>query len=193
MEWTLSPTENYSIDGTLQDLTSEFALNETAFVFKNYGIDTPTVINCKPIPDSYTYVPTGPLAIANNTWEVIAWGYASDGVPYAVVYETPVLGGLVSASLDIMSRDDKGPTKDTLDAIYDGIKDLNNNQLDALLPLVVKLKQDGARNGQLYPSCNATCITNGEWSFVHLRKINNDADFHLFQHTHLALPLAHRW
>lgn len=51
MQWTLSPTETYSIDGTLQDLTTEFALNETSFVFENYGIDTPTVINGKPVPD----------------------------------------------------------------------------------------------------------------------------------------------
>jgi hypothetical protein len=72
MEWTLSPTETYPIDGTLQDLTSEFAMNETFFVFQNYGIDTPTIINGKPIPDSYTYIPNGPLAFANNTWEVIA-------------------------------------------------------------------------------------------------------------------------
>jgi hypothetical protein len=33
----------------------------------------------------------------------------------------------VIASLDIISRDDNGPTKDTLDAIYDGIKDLQND------------------------------------------------------------------
>jgi len=160
MEWTLSPTETYSIDGTLQDLTTSFALNETYFVFENYGVDTPTVINGKPIADSYTYIPTGPLAFANNTWEVIAWGYDGNGVPYAVVYETPVLGGLVSANVDIMSRDDNGPSKETLLAIYDGIKNLHNSQLDALLASVANLTQNGGRNGELYPSCNTTCMTN---------------------------------
>jgi len=158
MQWTLSPTETYAIDGTLQDLTSEFALNETNFVFKNYGIDTPTVINGSPVPDSYTYIPTAPLAFANNTWEVIAWGYDSKGVPYSVVYETPDAG--IGPSLDIISRDDDGPSKDTLDAIYAAVKGLHNEALDALLASEVKLTQNGGRNGQLYPSCNATCVTN---------------------------------
>ncbi|KAN0112531.1 hypothetical protein V8E51_005482 [Hyaloscypha variabilis] len=160
MQWTLYPTGTYGIDGTLQDLTSEFALNKTSFVFKNYGVDTPTVINGQPVPDSYTYVPTPPLTFANNTWEVIAWGYDSDGVPYAVVYETPADGGLVGPSLDIISRSDKGPSKPTLDAIYDGINDLHNDALSAVLKIVVKLTQNGGRNGELFPSCNATCQTN---------------------------------
>lgn len=161
MQWTLSPTETYSIDGTLQDLTTEFAFNETFYVFKNYGIDTPTFINGKAVPDSYTYVPTGALAFANNTWEVIAWGYDGKGVPFAVVYETPAAAGAVGASLDIISRDDDGPSKETLKEIEDGVKALHDSQLNSLLASVVKLTQNGGRNGQLYPSCNATCMTNG--------------------------------
>ena len=164
MQWTLYPTGTYGIDGTLQDLTTEFALNKTSFVFKNYGIDTPTVIKGTPVPDSYTYIPTPPLTFANNTWEVLAWGYDSEGVPYSVLYETPADGGLVGPSLDIISRSDKGPSKPTLDAIYDGIKDLHNDALDALLKIVVKMPQNGGRNGQLFPSCNATCQTNGTLS-----------------------------
>jgi hypothetical protein len=171
MQWTLYPTGTYGIDGTLQDLTTEFALNKTSFVFKNYGIDTPTVIKGTPVPDSYTYIPTPPLTFANNTWEVIAWGYDSEGVPYSVLYETPADGGLVGPSLDIISRSDKGPSKPTLDTIYDGIKDLHNDALDALLKNVVKLPQNGGRNGQLFPSCNATCQTNGALSPGSARQI----------------------
>lgn len=111
------------------------------------------------MPDSYTYIPTGPLAFANNTWEVIAWGYDSNAVPYAVLYETPADAG--PPCLDIISREDKGPSKDTLKAIYDGIKDLRNSDLNTLLASVVKLTQNRGRNGQLFPSCNATCQTNG--------------------------------
>jgi hypothetical protein len=85
-------------------------------------------------------------------------------VPYSVLYETPADGGLVGPSLDIISRSGKGPSKPTLDAIYDGIKDLHNDALDALLKIVVKLPQNGGRNGQLFPSCNATCQTNGTLS-----------------------------
>jgi hypothetical protein len=120
MQRSLYPTETWGIDGTLQDLVSVFALNET-FVFKNYGIDTPTVINGKPIADSYYYVPTPPLAYLNNTWEVISWGYDTEGVPYSVVYETPADAGLVAPCFDITSRSDKGPSQATLSAIYNGI------------------------------------------------------------------------
>jgi hypothetical protein len=162
IQWTLSPTETNGIDGTLQDLTTEFYGNETFFVFKNYGIDTPTVINGQVIPDSYTYVPTPPLSYSNNTWEVMAWGYDSNDVPYAVVYETPIDAGLIGPSFDIISRDDNGPSKATLDAIYAGVKDLKNANLTALLANVVKLSQNGGRDGEFYPSCNATCVTNGE-------------------------------
>jgi len=47
MQWTLYPTETYGIDGTLQDLVTVFASNHSSFIFKNYGIDTPTIINRK--------------------------------------------------------------------------------------------------------------------------------------------------
>lgn len=162
MQWTLSPTDTYSMDGTLQDLATEFALNSTSYVYANYGIDTPTVIGGVPVPDSYFYLPTGPLTFANNTWEVIAWGYDNDGVPYSVLYETPTAGGRISASLDVISRDAKGPTRKTLDLIYDGVKALHNDELDTLLGLLVSVKQTGGRDGQLYPSCNTTCATNGK-------------------------------
>lgn len=205
MQWTLYPTETYGIDGTLQDLVSNFALDETFFVFKNYGIDNPTIIDGKPVPDSYWYIPTPPLALINNTWEVISRGYDSEGVPFSVVYETPVSkevlcsyfrtpksthpktrtcplpcplyfrtikhnanslqadAGFVPPCLDIVSRSDKGPSKATMDAIYDGITDLHNDVLTALVKNVVKMVQNGGRTGELYPSCNVTCQANGSY------------------------------
>lgn len=171
MQWTLYPTETYGIDGTLQDLVTVFALNETSFVFKNYGVDILTVINGKPVPDSYAYIPTTPLAFTNNTWEVISWGYDDDRVPYSVAYETPADSGLVRPCLDIISRSDKGPSKATLDAIYNGIDDLHNDALTALLKNVVELTQNGGRNGQLYPSCDATCQANSMWPTDPVRKV----------------------
>jgi hypothetical protein len=173
MEWTLSPTETNPIDGTLQALTTELALNETFFVFENYGIDTPTVINGKPVPDSYTCVPTGPLAFANNTWEVIAWGYDSNGVPYAVAYETPADGGLVGPSLDIISRDDNGPSKLTLDVIYDGIKGLHNQQLDNLLVISISYGVKSVLNAEcefVYRSWHGGLVSGREESSHDLQR-----------------------
>jgi hypothetical protein len=90
MQWTLYLTEAYGIDGTLQDLVTNFALNETSFIFKNSSVDNPMIINGKPVSDSYWYIPAPPLTFTNNTWEVISWGYDSEGVPYSVVYEMPI-------------------------------------------------------------------------------------------------------
>jgi len=78
-----------------------------------------------------------------------------------VVYETPAYGGLVLPCPDIASRSDEGPSKATLDMIYTGIENLRSDNLTTLLKNVVELVQNGSRNSQLYPSCNATCQANG--------------------------------
>lgn len=161
MEWTLTPisqADNSAPSTQIQDLTT-FYINGTEYLF--YGIDTPMA---PAFGDAYNYVPTGPLAIENNTWEVIAWGYDSAAVPYAVLYETPAYRSV--PCLDFLSRDERGIAKDTYQSLKEGVKDLRNSALNSLLADVVKLVQNGGRNGQPYPTCNATCMLNGKffWS-----------------------------
>lgn len=177
IQWTLSPTDSNPVDGTLHDLTTEYALNLTSHIYQEYGVDIPTVLDELPVPDSYTYMPTqvpsSGFTFENGTWAVIAWGYDSNGVPYAVVYEGAANG--VGPVVDIISRDDDGPSKATVDLVLAGIKDLNNTVLGTALTSLMLVSQDGGRNEEMYPSCNATCMTNSrypkfglfELSFVH--------------------------
>jgi hypothetical protein len=150
MQWTLSARPNNSFDDTLNDLVSFQLLSgpDTTTVWKIYGVDTRTVVNTTITRDSYTYIPTGPLAFASNIWEVIAWGYDKEGAPYAVLYET-ASNGQPTASFDIISRRDDGPSEETLDAIYKAVGDLKNKELSSLLAAVKKLRQDSGRIGCL--------------------------------------------
>jgi hypothetical protein len=150
MQWTLSATANNSFDGTLNDLTSFQLLSgpDTTTVWKIYGVSTRTVLAGNITRDSYYYVPAGPLDFVSLTWEVIAWGYDKGGVPYAVVYETEA-DGQIPPAFDIISRNDNGPSRDTLDAINEAVKGIKNAQLSAMLAAVKNLEQNGGRNGGL--------------------------------------------
>jgi hypothetical protein len=154
MQWTLTPisqADNSAPSTQIQDLTTYY-INGTEYLF--YGVDTPTV------RDAYHYQPTGPLAIENNTWEVMAWGYDSAAVPFAVLHETAAYRAV--PFLDFISRDECGIQHDTFEALKEGVKSLRNSVLDKMLGGVTKLVQNGATNGQPYPTCNATCMVNGK-------------------------------
>lgn len=166
MQWTLSPEANtsylYPYVPVLNDLTSHQVLNGSGdTVFFEYGLDYLVTANGTTAHDAYAYFPTGPLSSENNTWEVISWGYDLDGVPFAVMYETPAFRE-GAASLDIISRDVRGPNAITLSWILEAVKALRNSALTSLVGNVQKLVQDGGRNRQPWPICNATCQTNGK-------------------------------
>ncbi|EXJ63644.1 uncharacterized protein A1O5_11405 [Cladophialophora psammophila CBS 110553] len=160
--WTLTrPCADdvcYSLDAThLSDLASFQLVNDTQrpnATYFGYSLDTAIA------ESAYHSVPTGSLASQNNTYEVLSWGYDSLGAAFVVVYETPAMSETV-ASLDIFSRDPAGPSNDTLDAIEAGIQRLGNKNLIDLLTNVTKTPQDGGRDNDPWPSCNATCRTNG--------------------------------
>lgn len=104
---------------------------------------------------------------------MISWGYDTEGVPFSAVYETPADAGLVAPCFDITSWSDKGPSQATLSAIYSGISNLHNDALTTMLQHVVKLTQNGGRNGELYPSCNSTCQANGTCPTNPIRETRN--------------------
>jgi hypothetical protein len=162
MQWTLSPREPNTLDDTLTDVASWQTVNSSQ-IFLFYGIDTPTIVGGIEQHDSYNWVPPVPANVANNTWEVIAWGYDAISVPYIVLYETASVGEN-QCIFDIISRSDQGVTNETLDAINNGLTALGNQELITLAGQAKPLRQDGDRYGELYPICNATCMTNGEFS-----------------------------
>lgn len=167
MQWTLSPREPNTYDDSLTDLVSWQTANSSE-IFLFYGVDTPTVVGGIKQHDSYDWVPPPPANVVNNTWEVIAWGYDAVSVPYVVLYETPAVGQNQSA-FDIISRSDKGVANATIHAIHEGLSVLGNQELITLAGQVKPLKQDSARNGELYPICNATCETNGKFALCAVR------------------------
>ncbi|KIX95917.1 uncharacterized protein Z520_08172 [Fonsecaea multimorphosa CBS 102226] len=163
--WTLTrPCADdacYSLEAThLADLASFQLVNDTEkpnATYFGYSLDTVIAAGGG---GAYQSVPTASLAAQNNTYEVISWGYDSHGAGFVVLYETPAASETV-ASLDICSRTPSGPTNDTLDAIKSGIQKLGNKKLIGLLKNVTKTPQDGGRDNEPWPSCNATCRTNG--------------------------------
>jgi len=164
MQWTLTPEANtsylYPYVPVLNDLTSHQVLNGSGdTIFFEYGLDYLVTANGSTAHDAYAYFPTGLLSSENNTWEVISWGYDLDGVPFAVMFETESLHE-GSTSLDIIARGISGPNPITLSWILAAVKALGNPLLAPLVDNVKKLVQDGGRNGQPWPICNATCMTN---------------------------------
>lgn len=161
--WTLTRPctdgDCYPLEAThLSDLTSFQLVNDTQrpnATYFAYSLDTAIGT------DAYHSVPNGGLAAQNNTYEIISWGYDSQGAGFVVVFETPAASEKV-ASLDIFSRDPTGPSPDTLDAIKAGINHLGDQRLMDLLKGMTKTPQDGGRRNDPWPSCNATCRTNGK-------------------------------
>ncbi len=160
MQWTLSATQNYSYDDTLNDLTTFQMKNlSNPTIYEIYGVDNPLLVGNTAARDAYDFRPTGFYAPYNNTWQVIGWGYDGRGIPWAVMYED-ASQSQPGPSFDIISRSDNGPEKRTLDLIHARVKEFKNEVLTSLLNSTVQLVQDGGRNGQSWPTCNATCMQN---------------------------------
>ncbi len=140
----------------LHDLTTAL-VKGTSRETLYYGVDTPIA------PDAYAYRPTGPIAVENNTWEVLSWGYDADQVPFAILYETEAYLQ-TSASLDFISRRAEGIAKTTYEELLRCVRALGNKELNALLANETLTPQNGEGNGTPYPSCNTTCMTNGMWN-----------------------------
>lgn len=168
LQWNPSPhfPENGTLPGQNNDLSS-FQLAGDTTIHTAYGIDTPRRSNDPTLgpgwADIYDFVGTGGLRTINNSIEMIAWGYDTDGVPYAVMYETPVLdpSNLGPADIDIDSRSDTGPTNATLGVIFDELLKLGNKEIAALTEQIVPLVQNGARRGLGPVVCDAACVNNG--------------------------------
>jgi hypothetical protein len=166
MQWTLTPQPS---SGVLYDLvTYQFPGSNNTYSFA--GLDTPATTNSSNAPtiekDTYNYVPNGAaFASDGNSFSVIAWGYDNNSVAYAVLYESPTLNGQLGAVFDIISRSDNGPDQVTLNLIYQAVNATGNSALISLKNGATPLKQDGGRNGQGYPTCDAACLANCKSSF----------------------------
>lgn len=168
LQWSPSPhfPGSDALPGQNNDLSS-FQLANDPTVRTAYGIDTPRRSNNKTLGsgwnDVYDFVGTGGLAAVNNSIEIMAWGYDTEGVPYTVMYETAVLDPAQPqpADLDIDSKSDMGPTNATLHFIFKALLELGNQDISELVKQTVPLVQNGARRGLGPVVCDAACVNNG--------------------------------
>lgn len=104
------------------------------------------------------------MASTNNTWSILSWGYDTCGIPFFVAYESEIVAVNNPPGLDIQSKSDQGPTKETLDDILASLKALGNKDITALAKQTVATVQDGERRGLPPVACDAACINNTVYS-----------------------------
>ena len=172
VQWDLSPSfpQSATIPGQDNDVASfQIAGDPSGTILTLYGIDTPRLSNDPSIgsgwADVYDWVGAGAVSTMNNSIEVIAWGYDTDGIPYTLVYETPITDPAhpQPADIDVASRSDSGPSQATLTEVFAALSSLGNQELSDLIGQVVPLVQNGARDGQPPVTCDATCMSNSDF------------------------------
>ena len=77
-----------------------------------------------------------------------------------MIYETPLAASGAPAGLDIESKIDTGPSKETLQEIYGALRELGNEELTKLVEQTVRLVQNGARTGMDPVVCGVDCLNN---------------------------------
>lgn len=94
-----------------------------------------------------------------NTWELMAWGYDTEGVGYIFLYEdAPTTGGLANICFEV--RKWGHPTEETRDAVLDTVKGFNVPELSDLADRIVPLRHDGRRDQQPPFPCDEACASN---------------------------------
>lgn len=154
LQYNPTPIDPDDPAGDLNDLSSFQLLNNDT-VFTSYGIDTPTSI-----PAVYSFAGTGLLKGANDSLEVLAWGYDCRGVGYRVSYSSLTTLTQTPASIDVLSRSDKGPDSATLSKIQDALVAFGDASITALAKRIGPALQDGARDGLPPVQCDAACKNN---------------------------------
>ena len=156
--------QSTTLPGQDNDVYSYQFINQSDIVTE-YGVDTPrrsSDTSLGPEWDSvYDYAGTGAHVTANETWEVLAWGYDMVGDGYLVVYEAGATeNGTLTPGLDIMSRSEDGPCMETVDAIFRGLVQLGDAGLTELTHSTQKAAIDGRRGGMPPTPCDAACMNN---------------------------------
>lgn len=108
----------------------------------------------------YDFRGTGKLSLENNTWEMLAWGYDTNGDAYWVAYETPVAFLPSPCDIDLLSRVKGAPSNATRHALLEGIRKLDIEELTNLTDQVVALPVDDRRNDLGPTTCNEACVGN---------------------------------
>lgn len=140
--WNLPPSNNATLNHA---------------IFTAFGYDTPLAVAAY----VFRFNGTGILSTTSNEWEVTAWGYDSDSVGYRVEFETeaPGAGG---PCINVLSREETGPTRETVEGILTGMREVyaNDEGLLGLVANVTRMHVDGRRTGSAPVSCGVGCMAN---------------------------------
>ncbi|TCD61344.1 hypothetical protein EIP91_008571 [Steccherinum ochraceum] len=149
--------------GQANDLSS-YTLPNSTILQTGYGVDTPRRSRDKTLgpewDDVYDFVGNGVLAITDTSFAFLAWGYDTIGVPYVVIYESPVTLTGIPSAIDIESRSQGGPSKATLDKIFQELRALNNPEITQLVYQIKPLVRNGNRANTGPVVCDAACVNN---------------------------------
>ena len=102
---------------------------------------------------------TGRLSNQTNTWELMAWGYDTEGVGYIFLYEdAPTTGGLANICFEV--REWGHPTQETRTAVLNAVRAFDVPELTDMTDKIVPLRHDGRRDGLRPFACDKACMDN---------------------------------
>ena len=93
---------------------------------------------------------------------MLAWGRDSAGIAYRVEYETAAPGEGGDACVNFLSRNEDGPSEETLAEIWEGLGALvkGNSALEGIVGSIQKMTHDGRRTGVAPVACDEDCMMN---------------------------------
>jgi len=153
-----NPLTNAQTPGQLADITSFGYSANDSHTYTVYGIDTPYSENPQ-YTGVYNFNATGTLSGTSDTFEILSWGYDTAGHGFMAFYEGQEANGGAAPALDIVSRSAKGPTDETLYAIYSALASLGNDYITALVRNVTATPN--SRQAVVGPvACGEACMNN---------------------------------
>ncbi|KAH7384123.1 hypothetical protein DE146DRAFT_667924 [Phaeosphaeria sp. MPI-PUGE-AT-0046c] len=155
LQYDPSPIHPAHPTGQVNDLTS-FQLPGNDTIYTSYGIDTPNY----QWPAVLDYAGTGILEGAMSQYSLLAWGCDKSGNPYYASYSTAAELTQTPAGIDIMSTEDQGLDEETAEVLIEMLKALPNEELSGLASGLVRMVQDGGRDGLPRVVCDDSCKTN---------------------------------
>ncbi|KAI0077401.1 hypothetical protein K474DRAFT_1674933 [Panus rudis PR-1116 ss-1] len=138
--------------------------NSSDTIYSLFGTDMPRRSSNKTLGPEwdavYDWTAGGSLSSIMTTSEILAWGYDSCGAAYTATYATVTSMPNLSPSLIISSRSDKGPSEDTLHAVFEALSCLGNAELAGSVNRTRKHVQNGARDCLPPYECDTACVNN---------------------------------
>ena len=94
-----------------------------------------------------------------NTWELMAWGYDTEGVGYIFLYEDPPsTGGKANICFEV--RKWGHPTLETRTKLLSAVRDFGIPELTSMADSITPLRHDDRRDRSSPFACDEACMNN---------------------------------